>query len=144
VVASNGTPFRLNAAKLPVREKGTSARQRGEPRSLKQEATKPAAKNFLQQQGRFDQFVTTFNHERPHEALNMRYPAEVYTASPRPYGGLPELEYPLHDRTITVTRCGRICMGPLNINLSKYWSERRDLNSGPLAPHAEIGGFVSP
>ena len=47
--------------------------------TLKQEATKPAAKNFLQQQGRFDQFLTTFNQERPHEALNMRYPAEVYT-----------------------------------------------------------------
>ena len=79
--------------------------------TLKQEATKPAAKNFLQQQGRFDQFLTTFNQERPHEALNMRYPAEVYTASPRPYSGLPEIEYPFHDRTITVTCCGRICMG---------------------------------
>src|SRR5262249_14202987 len=51
--------------------------------TLKREATKPAAKNFLQQQGRFDQFLTTFNQERPHEALNMRYPVEVYTASPR-------------------------------------------------------------
>ncbi len=46
--------------------------------TLKQEA------NFLQQQARFDQFLSTFNHERPHEALNMRYPAELYTASPRP------------------------------------------------------------
>src|SRR6516225_5728980 len=87
--------------------------------TLKQEATKPASKNFLQQQARFDQFITTFNHERPHEALNMRYPAELYSPSPRPYGGLPELEYPFHDRTITVTRCGRICMGPLKINLSR-------------------------
>ena len=53
--------------------------------TLKQEATKPASRNFLQQQARFDQFISTFNQERPHEALNMRYPAELYTPSPRPY-----------------------------------------------------------
>jgi len=35
--------------------------------TLKQEATKPASKNFLQQQARFDQFISTFNQERPHE-----------------------------------------------------------------------------
>jgi putative transposase len=90
--------------------------------TLKQEATKPASKNFLQQQARFDQFLSTFNQERPHEALNMRYPAELYSPSPRSYNGLPELEYPFHDRTITVTRCGRICMGPLKINLSQAFA----------------------
>jgi len=31
--------------------------------TLKQEATRPAAKNFLQQQGRFDQLLKTFNEE---------------------------------------------------------------------------------
>ena len=93
--------------------------------TLKQEATKPAAKNFLQQQGRFDEFITCFNQERPHQALNMRYPAELYTASPRTYNGLPDLEYPFHDRTITVTRCGRICMGPLKINLSQAFAGQR-------------------
>src|SRR6185437_12864868 len=87
--------------------------------TLKQEATKPAAKNFLQQQARFDEFLSTFNEQRPHQALNMKYPAELYSASQRPYNGLPELEYPFHDRTITVTRCGRICMGKLKINLSQ-------------------------
>src|ERR1700688_5106473 len=77
--------------------------------TLKKEATKPAAKNFLQQQARFDQFISVFNEQRPHQGLNMRSPAEIYTPSPRPYNGLPELEYPFHDRTVTVTRCGRIC-----------------------------------
>ena len=87
--------------------------------TLKKEATKPAAKNFLQQQARFDQFIDTFNQERPHQALNMRYPAELYQPSPRPYKGLPELEYPFHDRTITLTRCGRICLGTQKINISQ-------------------------
>lgn len=40
----------------------------------------------------------------------MKYPGELYRPSPRPYRGLGELEYPLHDRTITVTRCGRITL----------------------------------
>jgi hypothetical protein len=38
---------------------------------------------------------------------------------------LTELEYPFHDRTITVTRCGRICMGPLKINLSQAFAGQR-------------------
>ena len=93
--------------------------------TLKKEATKPAAKNFLQQQAKFDRFMHTFNEERPHQALNMRCPAELYRSSPRLYRGLPELEYPFHDRTITVTRCGRICMGPLKINLSQAFAGQR-------------------
>jgi putative transposase len=36
----------------------------------------------------------------------------------RPYRGLDELHYPFHDRTITVTQCGRICMDRRKINLS--------------------------
>jgi hypothetical protein len=42
-----------------------------------------------------------------------------YRPSTRPYKGLGELEYPLHDRTITVTQCGRICIGRRKINLSQ-------------------------
>jgi hypothetical protein len=33
----------------------------------------------------------------------MKYPAELYQSSTHPYTGLGELEYPFHDRTITVT-----------------------------------------
>ena len=36
----------------------------------------------------------------------MKCPAQVYSASPRPYAGLPELSYPLHDREVLVTACG--------------------------------------
>lgn len=86
--------------------------------TLKKEATKPPAKNFLQQQGKFDDFMEGFNHDRPHQALEMRYPGELYKPSERPYHGLTDLEYPFHDRTITVTHCGRICLGTRKINLS--------------------------
>src|ERR1700742_2806525 len=93
--------------------------------TLKKEATKPAAKNLLQQQARFDAFITTFNQERPHQGLNMRYPAEVFRPSERPYVGLPPLEYPFHDRTVTVTRCGRICLGAQKINLSQAFAGQK-------------------
>ena len=48
----------------------------------------------------------------------MKYPAELYRPSPRVYRGLSELDYPFHDRTVTVTHCGRICLGKRKINLS--------------------------
>jgi len=90
--------------------------------TLKKEATKPAAKNFLQQQGKFDEFIECYNNDRPHQALNMQYPGEIYTPSPRPYQGLGNVQYPFHDRTIIVTSCGRICIGKRKINLSQAFA----------------------
>ena len=90
--------------------------------TLKKEATKPAAQNFLQQQARFDDFIACYNHERPHQALDMQYPGELYHRSARPYRGLGDLEYPFHDRTITVTHCGRICLGKRKINVSQSFA----------------------
>ena len=87
-------------------------------RTLKAEATRPARMNFLQQQDRFDSFVTEFNEERPHEALGMKYPAELYTPSTKPYQGLPQVDYPFHDRDVLVTACGRICMYRKKVNIS--------------------------
>jgi transposase InsO family protein len=93
--------------------------------TLKQEATRPPGMNSLQQQARFDDFVQEFNIERPHEAIAMKPPAEVYTPSPRHYGGLPELDYPFHDRDVLVTACGRICMHRKKINISTVLAGQR-------------------
>ena len=90
--------------------------------TLKKEATKPAANNLLQQQAKFDDFIDCYNNERPHQALGMRYPVELYRPSSRKYHGLGELDYPFHDRTITITRCGRVCMGSRKINLSTVFA----------------------
>jgi Integrase core domain len=86
--------------------------------TLKKEATRPPGMNSLQQQARFDAFLDEFNTERPHEALQMKTPAEVYRRSPLAYDGLPELTYPLHDRDVLVTACGRICMYRKKVNVS--------------------------
>ena len=46
-------------------------------------------------QAALDVWKESFNYERPHEALGMRCPGEVYRASERKYEGTPEdLDYP--------------------------------------------------
>ena len=90
--------------------------------TLKKEATKPAAFNFLQQQERFDRFIEVYNNERPHQSLGGAYPGDIYTPSPRAYQPPAQPEYPYHDRTKLVTRCGRICLGRRKINLSSVFA----------------------
>lgn len=57
--------------------------------TLKLETTKPAGRNFLQQQAKFDTFIDCYNNERPHQAIAMRFPADLYRRSSRDYRGLP-------------------------------------------------------
>lgn len=78
-------------------------------RTLKFETARPPRSNLLQQQERFDTFAAEFNDERPHEALAMKRPAEVYERSPRPYPAtLPEPSYPEHDDVLRVSRDGTV------------------------------------
>ena len=94
-------------------------------RTLKEETTRPAAPNFLQQQDRFDRFIDVFNNQRPHQAINMKCPGDLYQPSSRAYAGLPELEYPFHDKTITVTSCGRICYKSMKVNFSQVFAGQK-------------------
>jgi putative transposase len=99
-----------------------NGRHEGMHLTLKREATKPAAANVLQPQARFDAFVQHYNHDRLHQALEMRVPADLYTRSARVYRGLEELTYPFHDGTFTVTQCGRICFKGRKVNLSHVFA----------------------
>ena len=94
-------------------------------RTLKAETARPPGMNVLQQQDRFDAFVSEFNEQRPHEALDMKTPAELYAPSSRAYEGLPDVQYPFHDRDILVTACGRICMARKKINVSTVLAGQR-------------------
>jgi len=93
--------------------------------TLKNEATRPASENFLKQQARFDDFIDYYNEDRPHQALAMQVPADLYKKSPRPYQGLGDLEYPFHDRTALVTNCGRICYKRRKINISTVFAGQK-------------------
>ena len=76
-------------------------------RTLKAETTRPPAQALRGQQARFDQFLTEYNQERPHQALEQRPPARVYKISRRPYPKrLPEVEYPSHYEVRNVTSGG--------------------------------------
>lgn len=76
---------------------------------LKQETTRPAGENFLQQQERFDYFTDQYNHDRPHEALGQRPPADFYAKSSRQLPKeLPEPEYPMHDVVRQVSTNGDV------------------------------------
>lgn len=66
-------------------------------RTLKKKTVLPPRANLRAQQRRFNQFRRVYNFERPHEALQMETPSDVYRASPRPYTDHSEpLEYPGH------------------------------------------------
>jgi transposase InsO family protein len=46
--------------------------------TLKNETTKLAPNNFLQQQDKFDRLIECYNLERPHRAIGMKYPGKIY------------------------------------------------------------------
>jgi len=80
--------------------------------TLKEDCTRPAGANQLQQQERFERFREEYNEKRPHEALEMKRPSDLYSASERVYPReLVEPEYPLHDRVTSVSAYGEARIG---------------------------------
>jgi putative transposase len=78
-------------------------------RTLKQEATIPPASSLQGQQRKFDAFREEFNQERPHEAIDMKRPAELYQPSGRRFPKKIEaFDYPGHFLVRRVSRGGTI------------------------------------
>jgi putative transposase len=90
--------------------------------TLKLETTRPPRQTLVSQQEVFDQFTHIFNQERPHEGIGSKYPSELYKPSSRELKPLEPLYYPMHDKTITVTHCGRICDRGLKVSLSRAFA----------------------
>ena len=64
-------------------------------RTLGRETAKPPSSTLSAQQCAFTRFRRIYNEERPHEALGMLTPSEIYERSPREYHGTPDHhEYP--------------------------------------------------
>ena len=88
-------------------------------RTLKREATRPPKANLSAQQRHFDEFRHTFNHIRPHEALDDATPDSVYQSAPRAYPDvLPPLAYPEHFEVRKVSTNGGIRWHSRWINIS--------------------------
>jgi putative transposase len=63
--------------------------------TLKREGILPPSSTWVDQQCRFDSFRGEYNFERPHEALQMQTPSDVYTEAPRIFPKqLPTISYP--------------------------------------------------
>ncbi len=78
-------------------------------RTLQQETANPPRRTMRAQQLSFTKFRRIYNHERPHEALDMRTPSELYHPSTRPYPRkLAELEYPAEYEVRLVRKNGSI------------------------------------
>ena len=89
-------------------------------RTMKAETTRPPGRNLVHQQESFDQWREEFDFERPHEALDQRPPAEVYTCSSREMPGrIPEPEYPGHYEVRRVRRMGTIKLRGREIYVSE-------------------------
>ncbi len=78
-------------------------------RTLKQEAAIPPASSMPAQQRKFDRFREEFNLVRPHEAIDMKRPGEIYQSSSRAMPKRIEVyDYPAHFLVRRVSRAGTI------------------------------------
>src|SRR5271167_2044174 len=95
-------------------------------RTMKQEVAQPPSANRRKQQRALDRFRQEYNEVRPHEALGMRTPAEVYEPSVRNFPEqLPEPEYPGYMLVRSVRRKGHFRWKKDDVFLSEVlWGER--------------------
>jgi transposase InsO family protein len=88
-------------------------------RTLKEFATIPPADSFAGQQKKLDAFRHMFNHERPHEALEMRRPASLFIGGTRPFPRRqPLIEYEPSLEVRRVSQQGAIKWGGSAIFIS--------------------------
>lgn len=92
-------------------------------RELKAFATRPAAASFPAQQKRFNEFMRMYNLERPHEAIGMRRPANIFKGMLREYPKKKtKPEYEPHMEARKVSSSGEI-----------KWRNRQIFITEPLA-----------
>jgi putative transposase len=95
-------------------------------RTLKQEAAQPPAAHRREQQRALDRFLEEYNQVRPHEALQMQTPAEVYQPSARTFPErVPEPAYPETMLVRSVRPQGNFRWKKHDVFLSEVlWGER--------------------
>jgi transposase InsO family protein len=95
-------------------------------RDLAADVERYGADTVEQQQLALDRWRHEFNHVRPHEALQMRTPVELYHRSARPYRGEREPTYPAVCIERIVASNGRISIGSQgSVFVSQALAKRR-------------------
>jgi transposase InsO family protein len=94
-------------------------------RTLKQEVAQPPAANRREQQRAMERFRQEYNQVRPHEALGMQTPAEVYQPSARSFPvRVREPEYPDTMQVLNVKSQGQFRWKKQDVFLSEVlWGE---------------------
>jgi len=78
-------------------------------RDLKAACAKPSAFDLKAQQRRLNHFVKQYNHIRPHEALEMKTPAQIHQFSTRPFPNrISNFDYHTNCKVLKVTQNGAI------------------------------------
>ena len=102
-------------------------------RDLKAECTQPPSANLRAQQRRLQRWQHTYNHVRPHEALQMQKPAQIYHRSQRRLHEHDQpLRYPTAYRVKTLTDNGQL------------WHDGHHYHVGEAFAGCRVGLFVNP
>ena len=91
-------------------------------RDMKAEVCRPASPNMKAQQKRFDRWRHEYNHDRPHESLDMLRPAEVYRSSSKRLGEQDKIRYPEGFQIKRVSQSGHISHRGSNFYLSEIYA----------------------
>ena len=137
--SDNGTPFAATRAPLglsrlsawwialgidldripPARPDQNGAHERMH-RDISMELECNAADDVTTQQAALDTWRNEYNHERPHEAIEMKCPAEMYSKSSRRFDQQDiELTYPMDFLKRRVSKRGTISIDKTSVSISE-------------------------
>ena len=89
-------------------------------RDIAMELECDSAANIGLQQAALETWRTTYNQERPHEAIGMKVPADLYVRSPRRFEpGEVALDYPMDYLRRRVNQNGAIRLQSIRIGVSE-------------------------
>jgi putative transposase len=88
-------------------------------RTLKAETASPPAATLRAQQAAFNAFQEEYNHERPHEALQQRTPADLYTTSTRPFVRIEPPAYASEFTVREVRENGTVTFSGVNLYVGR-------------------------
>ncbi len=110
----------------PASPQQNGSHERGH-RDLKAEATQPPSPNLAAQQRRFERWRHERNHVRPHEALGMLTPAQIYRPSSRRLGDHDKTpRYPKGWLVKQVSACGHL------------WHDGQSYHLGEIFAHSRV------
>lgn len=91
-------------------------------KDLKAEVANRPGPNMRAQQKRFDRWRQEYNYERPHEALDMLRPAEVYRPSAKRLGETDQIRYPEGHEIKRISGSGHLSYRGSNFYMSEIYA----------------------